>query len=343
MMMKKSMKHRVVRQFHIFGSGRRSYYIDTSVGSLLENIEIVYNNKITHKKYPIISEKEFRSQQQLILSGLYELSPFQVQYLNDDGVSEFLVMRVCDLFGIAKNPFRFDKEEKSAMYMVSSIAARDELVLGGLALTIYRFTHYYSIDYDTWVEGLIMTHYEKVKAIDKSNRLYRLRVKFPLLGGSVSRCRVLEVLKVYVEEDSLTYNLVKQFLYNKFLNSDGEDFPLDYLPDLGEITFSLENLIMTEVFEKAFDQKFPGIQYYRFLNEVLINCTSIGDEIVFNERAGYDFLEEVYLPGDIVSIGPGDSAPLSLSSSFSLLVPAPISFPLSLLGEVLSALFYVSG
>nr|GFB29140.1 hypothetical protein [Tanacetum cinerariifolium] len=56
------------------------------------------------------------------------------------------------------------------------------------------------------------------------------------------------------EEDCITYNLVKQFLYNDFLDEDGEDFVLHYLPDLGEITYSLENLIMTEIFEKAFDK-----------------------------------------------------------------------------------------
>nr|GEV99738.1 hypothetical protein [Tanacetum cinerariifolium] len=59
------------------------------------------------------------------------------------------------------------------------------------------------------------------------------------------------------EEDSITYNLVKQFLYNNFLDEDGEDFVLHYLPNLGEITYSLENLIMTEIFEKAFDKSFP--------------------------------------------------------------------------------------
>ncbi|GJV58009.1 26S proteasome non-ATPase regulatory subunit 4 [Tanacetum coccineum] len=132
------------------------------------------------------------------------------------------------------------------------------------------------------------------------------------LRDHLSRSRVLEVIKAYVEEDSITYSLVKQFLYNDFLDEDGEDFILHYLPDLGEITYAFDNLIMNEIFESAFDKKFPGLQYYRFLNEVLINCTSMEDEIAFDEIAGYFFLEEVNLPGYIVSIGPGDSAPLSL-------------------------------
>ncbi|GKB96025.1 hypothetical protein Tco_0982162, partial [Tanacetum coccineum] len=37
----------------------------------------------------------------------------------------------------------------------------------------------------------------------------------------------------------------------------GEDFILHYLPDLGEITYAFENLIMNEIFESAFEKKFP--------------------------------------------------------------------------------------
>nr|GEX10222.1 hypothetical protein [Tanacetum cinerariifolium] len=158
----------------------------------------------------------------------------------------------CDLFAIAYNR---DVSKPSKKYMISSIAIEDELVLQGLSLMIYRFTHCYSLEYETWVDCLIMNYFDKIKAISKSNGLYRPRVHSPLLGGSISRCRVLEVLKVYVEEDSITYNLVKHFLYNDFLDEDGEDFILHYLPDLVKITYSLENLIMTEIFEKAFDKR----------------------------------------------------------------------------------------
>lgn len=308
MMMKSMKKMALVRQVQMFGSGRRAYYVDTSVGFLLENIERVYHEKRMSGS-PVISEKEFRSQQQLVLSGFYELYPFQVRYLNDGGVSDFLKRRECDLFGIAKNPLFYQSDYQS--YMVSSIATKDELVLRGLALMIYQFTHYYSIEYENWVDGLLTNYLDKVKAIVQSNRLFRLKVKYPMLGGSISRCRILDVVKVYVEEDSVVYNLVKQFLYNDFLDSDGEDFPLHYMPDLGEITYAFENLLMNEIFEKAFDQKFPSIHYHRFLDEVLISCTCMEDSILFNERTLYTLLEEINLPGDILSIGPGDY-PLSL-------------------------------
>nr|GFB76323.1 hypothetical protein [Tanacetum cinerariifolium] len=127
------------------------YYIDTSVGFLLENIEIVYQDKIM-SGYPVISEKEFRSQQQVVLSGFYELSPFKIQFANDADVTYFLKRRECDLFAIAYNR---DVSKPSKKYMISSIAIEDELVLRGLALMIYRFTHCYSLEYETWVDCLI--------------------------------------------------------------------------------------------------------------------------------------------------------------------------------------------
>nr|GFA10341.1 NADH dehydrogenase subunit 7, mitochondrial [Tanacetum cinerariifolium] len=81
--------------------------------------------------YPVISEKEFRSQQQVVLSGFYELSPFKIQSVNDADVTYFLKRRECDLFAIAYNR---DVSKPSKKYMISSIAIEDELVLRGLAL-----------------------------------------------------------------------------------------------------------------------------------------------------------------------------------------------------------------
>ncbi|GKA90127.1 hypothetical protein Tco_0811939 [Tanacetum coccineum] len=139
----------------------------------------------------------------------------------------------------------------------------------------------------------------------KSNRLYRLRIRPPLLGSAISRSRILEIAKLYIDEDSISFRLVKDFLYNHYQNEEGERCILNYIPDFGEITDALEDLIMTSMFENAFRKKFPNICCYRFLNEVLINCTCEEDEITFNESAGYALLKEIKLPGDIVSIGPG--------------------------------------
>ncbi|GKA99460.1 hypothetical protein Tco_0827397 [Tanacetum coccineum] len=282
--------------------------VDKSIGFLLENIDYIYNDDKIVSGSPVISEKEFHAQQQLVLSGFYELSPFQIRFLNAKGMSDFINRGESHLFGVANDPY-VDEESKS--YMISSTAIKDELVLRGLARMIHQFTYYYSVEYERWVENLIIDYFQKIQLLGKSNRLYRLRIRPPLLGSAISRSRILEIVKLYIDEDSISFRLVKDFLYNHYQNEEGERCILNYIPDLGEITDALEDLIMTSMFEYAFRKKFPNICYYRFLNEVLINCTCEEDEITFNESAGYALLKEIKLPGDIVSIGPGDS-PLPL-------------------------------
>ncbi|GJY63584.1 hypothetical protein Tco_0465044 [Tanacetum coccineum] len=284
-----------------------STQIDKSIGFLLENIENIYNDLIESGS-PVISEKEFQSQQQLVLSGFYKLSPFQIRFLNAKGMSDFLNRGESHLFGVANDPYG-DEESKS--YMISSTAIKDELVLRGLARMIHQFTYYYSVEYETWVENLIIDYLKKIQLIGKSHRLYRLRIRPPLLGSAISRSRILEIVKLYIDDDSISFRLVKDFLYNRYQNEEGERCILNYIPDLGEITDAFEDLIMTSIFENAFLREFPGLCYYRFQNEVLINCTCEEDEITFNESVGYALLKEIKLPGDIVSIGPGDS-PLPL-------------------------------
>nr|GEW42018.1 RNA-directed DNA polymerase, eukaryota, reverse transcriptase zinc-binding domain protein [Tanacetum cinerariifolium] len=112
---------------------------------------------------------------------------------------------------------------------------------------------------------------------------------------------ILEIVKLYVDDDSISFLLVKDFLYNRYQNEEGEKCILNYIPDLGEITDAFEDLIMTEIFNNAFLKIFPGICFYRFKNEVIISCTCVEDEITFNESA---LLKKVNLPCDIVSIGP---------------------------------------
>ncbi|GKA90126.1 hypothetical protein Tco_0811938 [Tanacetum coccineum] len=153
--------------------------IDKSIGSLLENIEDVYNDLI-ESGCPFISKKEFHSQQQLVLSGFYELSPFRIRFLNAKGVSDFLNRRECHLFRITNDPYG-DEESKS--YMISSTAIKDELVLRGL---------------------------------------YSLRIRSPLLGSAISRSRILEIVKLYVDDDSISFRLAKDFLYNRYQNEKGE-------------------------------------------------------------------------------------------------------------------------
>lgn len=90
-MMKKRMKMILIRQeMRLIREEKMCYSIqkmsmnrfystntDQSIGFLLENLSDVYRD-LVDIGLPVISEKEFHSQQQLVLAGFYELSPFQI-------------------------------------------------------------------------------------------------------------------------------------------------------------------------------------------------------------------------------------------------------------------------
>nr|GFB77865.1 hypothetical protein [Tanacetum cinerariifolium] len=75
---------------------------------------------------------------------------------------------------------------------------------------------------------------------------------------------------------------------------------------LGGVTKAFEELVVNEIFDKAFIKMFPVLFYSRYLGEVIIYSTAL-DEITFNESVGYALLKELRLTGEIVSIGPGDT------------------------------------
>lgn len=141
-------------------------------------------------------------------------------FLNAKGVSDFLYRRECQLFGIANDPYG-DEEEKR--YIASSVDPKDALVLLGLGRMIYKFTHYYCIEHEVLIDHLVMDYLDQLHFIGKSNRLYRLRIRSPLLGGAISRSRILEIVNLYVDSDSISFRLAKNFLYNRYQNEEGEN------------------------------------------------------------------------------------------------------------------------
>lgn len=59
-----------------------------------------------------------------------------------------------------------------------------------------------------------------------------------------------------------------------------------------------------DIFDRDFPKRFPGIAFSRFINEVFISTR--GNEVIFDDKAGYALFPELSLAGKIVSIGPGD-------------------------------------
>lgn len=58
-------------------------------------------------------------------------------------------------------------------------------------------------------------------------------------------------------------------------------------------------------FDREFAKRFPGIAFTRYVSMVYISSKG-DDEVLFDEKALYELLEELGLAGQLTSIGPGD-------------------------------------
>ncbi|PHU15860.1 hypothetical protein BC332_17065 [Capsicum chinense] len=77
------------------------------------------------------------------------------------------------------------------------------------------------------------------------------------------------------------------------------------IPPAGDITWVLLDIALKNLFDSQFPKRFPGITFYRFVNEVYIFIRK-NEKVLFDDKAGYALLEELGLRGKIESIGPGD-------------------------------------
>lgn len=315
MMMKKMMKNMVlVRHDIIFDSIHRCYTtkIDKSIGPLIEKIDETYRHLCTYEDtppmYEAVTPLDFDEMKQLVLSGCYHLSPFSIIYRTKEGVSNFIKETELLIYGVEKEPYG---DNESHVFMVSSAASKDEIVLFSLSRMFYVFAHDNNPVYFSHKAALEQLYLNRLSRIARANKIYRLNICSPILGKNISRSRILEIVNLYVEKDSIAYAIVTQFLYNSFIDERNNICSLDYIPSLGPITKFFKELVIYEILEKAFRIKFEGVLFCRYLGEMVIYNTDI-DEITFNESAGYALLKELSLTGEIVSIEPGCEEPLML-------------------------------
>lgn len=113
---------------------------------------------------------------------------------------------------------------------------------------------------------------------------------------------VLDPVKSFAGADSVSYNLVSQFMDLATIDEEGRHVRFGCMPILGEITKILLNLALME-FDRQLCNQYPGIQFERFIGQVVIAST---DDLIFDEYKGIDLATGLGLCCDIESIGPGD-------------------------------------
>lgn len=150
------------------------------------------------------------------------------------------------------------------------------------------------------MEKLIPAFYSCLQEMGKVDRLYCINFIFSMkiLPPSL----ILEKVKPLVGDGGV-YKLIESYLSRPLVEADGTPLSIEIrgLIPVGEITTVLFNLVL--MVDREFQKRFPGIVFARHIHEVFI---PVNEKVIFDENAGYAFLEEVGLVGEIVSIGPGD-------------------------------------
>ena len=88
-------------------------------------------------------------------------------------------------------------------------------------------------------------------------------------------------------------------------DAKGTEISFGGMPPQWEISRAIFNIVLTDIFDREFPNRFLGLAFYRFNNEVFISNRG-NDIVLFDNKTGYALLEELSLFGKIMSIGPGD-------------------------------------
>jgi hypothetical protein len=272
--------------------------VEYSLVQLSADIDFIYKDLRDNLQFSM-SRYRLDVIQQKIVSGLYVLSPLQVKFIKKVDLTQFLHDTLPDcpdiMLGIGSDP--------DMIYVVMP-DKEDILVFMGLALMLFRLSHG-GLPKDGYrLENEVDSFYYNLQQIGKVDRLYRLDLSASL--RTIPRTFIFDKVKHLVGDGSV-YKLILSLLNLPIIDDDGNDRSdisfFGVIPPVGEITRVLFNIALMEIFDREFPKRFPGIAFYRFINEVFISTRG---EVIFDEKAAYALLEELSLAGNIVSIGQGD-------------------------------------
>lgn len=244
-------------------------------------------------KYDILQQKR--------LNGLYVLSPIQIKFIKSEDASRSLYVTVYECPDFMILPCKYP-----GVSMVIIPDHKDVLVFMGLSKMLYSLSHG-SLPKDGYrMMNQMDQFYNSIQLMGKVDRLYCLNLNESFLN--LPNSLVLEKVKPFVGEGSACYSLISSFLNIQALDVNGHSISFGgKLPIVGEISKVLFNLVLIDIFDRELPKRFPGIAFCRFLDLIFI-ASKGNDEVIFDEKAGYAFLDDVGLAGEIFSVGPGDNA-----------------------------------
>lgn len=239
----------------------RSYcsVVECSLAQLSADIEFIYNdladNGYSMPRYRLAVIQQKR------LSGLYVLSPLHAKFVKIENLTQFLGKTLPDCPDITFGPCSSDP----GMICVVLPDKEDALVLMGLAQTLLRLSHGRLPKDGYRLSDGVSSFYHSLQQMGKVDRLYRLDLTASLRIIPISL--LLDKVRHLVGEGAVS-NLISDFLDLPIIDDDENHRRIGGIPPVGEITRVLFNIALTDIFDREFAKRFPGIAFSRFLHEV---------------------------------------------------------------------------
>lgn len=274
--------------------------VESAVVQLSADIEFIYNDIYQTCTPAPILRNELEVIQQFIINGIFVLSPLKVKFFKSEhSLYLFLIDTLTDCPDISLGYCN-----KASSFYAIMPEKKDVLVLMGLSLMLFRLSHG-GLPKDGYrMECLLSSFYESLQEMGKVDRLYKIDLNQSL--DMITNSMILDKVKPLVGGGKV-YKLISSFLELPILNYDRDGNPWlgQGMPPVGEITRVLFNIVLMDIFDRELKKRFPGITFYRYINEVFL-ATRKNDQVLFDEKDAYKLLKELSLAGNIHSIAPGD-------------------------------------
>ena len=268
----------------------------SSLVQLSEDIEHVYNDLIRNTNYSL-SQSEFDVLKKKILLGKYILSPLRFKGVKKKNLRQFLLSIIDD----CPDGMYFPDNSNPDLFIVIMPVKEDNLVLMGLSRLLYRLSKGSLPKENYRLANEEEDFYSSIQKMGTVDRLYHIDISHTYLTAF----QVLNTVKLYVNELTVCYTLIKSFLNLPYTNSKGSLIYNNRLPLAGEITSVLKNLFYINIVDMELKRVLDGIAYSRYMSTIII-ATKAGDEDIFNEDIAYSYMDYLGMDARIKSIGPGD-------------------------------------
>jgi len=217
--------------------------------------------------------------------------------------------------------------DKECVYLPAN--KRDALVMAGLGLLLFRISNRGIIPGYRHCSKLPYLK-KTISEIGKVKRLYSLDLVTNLY--TISNSLILEKVRKYVGESSI-YKIIESFLHLPIIDKGGYIFMNTYafhhmdfvtndagkpifrqdiyrrwykkhitdnkgIPLVGEITYSLLDIVLMDLFDREFKNRFPGIDFVRYLYQVFLFVKD-DDSDVLDKNKFKELLIELNLKGEI--------------------------------------------